>query len=62
MLRSAIISLALMGGVFFLSNYNVGYSTAGEKYISKHRDERKSIRPGYYHGRPYGSGGFRGGK
>ncbi len=51
-----------MGGVFFLSNYNVGYSTAGEKYISKHRDERKSIRPGYYHGRPYGSGGFRGGK
>jgi hypothetical protein len=57
-----IIALLLLGGVFSLSNYNIGYSSAGEKYISKHRDERKSIRPGYFYGRTYGSGGYRGGK
>jgi hypothetical protein len=57
-----IIAFLLLGGVFSLSTYNIGYSSAGEKYISKHREERKSIRPGYFYGRPYGSGGYRGGK
>jgi hypothetical protein len=61
MIRSILIALLLVGGGFFMSTYNVGYSSAGEKYISKHRNERKSLRPGYYYGRP-GYGGFRGGK
>lgn len=61
MLRSIIITVAMMAGSFLLSAYNIGYSTAGEKYISKHREERKSVRPGYYRSRP-GYGGFRGGK
>jgi hypothetical protein len=62
MIRSLLIALVFLGGGFFVSNFNVGYSTAGEKYISKHREERKSLRPGYYYGRTYGTGGFRGGK
>ena len=61
MIRSILIALFLVGGGFFMSAYNVGYSSAGERYISKHRDERKSLRPGYYYGRS-GHGGFRGGK
>lgn len=61
MIRSILIAALLTGGVFAMSTYNVGYSTAGEKYISKHRDERKSLRPGYYYGRA-GYGGYRGGK
>ncbi|OHD63637.1 MAG: hypothetical protein A2176_05755 [Spirochaetes bacterium RBG_13_51_14] len=61
MIRSILIASLLLGGGFFISAYNVGYSTAGEKYISKRREERKSLRPGYYYGRP-GYGGFRGGK
>jgi hypothetical protein len=61
MIRSIIIMAVLLGGGFFMSSYNVGYSTAGEKYISKHRETRKSLRPGFYYGRP-GYGGFRGGK
>jgi hypothetical protein len=61
MIRSILIASLLLGGGFFMSAYNVGYSAAGEKYISKHRDQRKSLRPGYYYGRP-GYGGFKGGK
>lgn len=61
MIRSIIIAALLMGGGFGLSAFNIGYSSAGEKYISKHRTERKSLRPGYFYGRP-GYGGFRGGK
>lgn len=61
MIRSILIAALLMGGGFALSAFNVGYSTAGEKYIAKHRDERKTLRPGYYYGRA-GYGGFRGGK
>jgi hypothetical protein len=61
MIRSILIALLLMGGGFFISSYNVGYSHAGEKYISKHRDQRKSLRPGYYYGRT-GYGSFHGGK
>ncbi|MBP7736648.1 MAG: hypothetical protein KA369_11795 [Spirochaetes bacterium] len=61
MIRSILIMALLMGGGFAVSNFNMGYSTAGQKYISKHREQRKSLRPGYYYGRP-GYGGFRGGK
>jgi hypothetical protein len=61
MIRSILIAVLLTGVGFAASIFNVGYSTAGQKYISKHRDERKSLRPGYYYGRP-GYGGFRGGK
>jgi hypothetical protein len=61
MIRSILIASLLLGGGFFMSAYNVGYSSAGEKYISKHREQRKSLRPGYYYGRP-GYSGFRGGK
>ncbi len=63
MIRSIIIILGLLGGGALLSSFNIGYSTAGENYISKHREQRKSIRPGgYYYGSTYHGGGFRGGK
>ena len=60
MLRVIVIMSLLLGGAYALTAFNVGYSRAGEKYISKQREKRKSIRPGYYRGRP-GSGGIRGG-
>jgi hypothetical protein len=60
-LRTFVIISLLLGGSFALTAFNVGYSRAGEKYISKQKEKRKSIRPGYYYGRP-GSGGIRGGK
>jgi hypothetical protein len=61
MIRSILIASLLMGGGFFISSYNVGYSQAGEKYISSRRDQLKSLRPGFYYGRP-GYGSFHGGK
>jgi hypothetical protein len=61
MIRSILIAALLLGGGFALSTYNVGYSIAGEKYVSRHRDERKSLRPGYYSGRG-GYGAFKSGK
>lgn len=62
MIRSIIVILALMSGGALFSVFNFGYSKAGENYISKHREQRKSIRPGYYYGGTYRGGGFRGGK
>lgn len=61
MIRSILIASLLMGGGFLMSHFNVGYSRAGEQYISKQREQRKSLRPGYYDGRP-GYGSSRGGK
>ena len=66
MIRSLIIAAVLFGGALLSSLFSVGYSSAGENYISKHREARKSLRPGglYYMGGPHGrgAGGFRGGK
>jgi hypothetical protein len=64
MIRSLIVAFGITALAAGLSFNNIGYTTAGENYISKHREQRKSIRPGYYHGGYYAGGarGFRGGK
>ncbi len=69
MLRTIIIVGLLLSGGFFMTGFLVGYPLAGKNYISKHREIRKSVRPGstyiyggyFYGGRTFGSGSFRGG-
>lgn len=63
MIRSIIISLVLMSGAYSLSSLFVGYSHAGEQYVSAAREARKSIRQGSRTNfRTGGSGSFRSGK
>ena len=61
MIRSLIIAVIILSGGFLFSRFLIGYPRAGKEYISKHREERKSIRygSGFYAG---GSRGFKGGK
>ncbi len=61
MAKYIAIALILLGGGFAMSHFLVGYPRAGNDYISKHREMRKSIRhgSGFIAGGPRG---FRGGK
>ncbi len=63
MIRSLILSGLLMSGAYSLSSFFVGYSHAGEQYLSAQREARKSLRQGsrtYF--RTGGTGSFRSGK
>ncbi len=63
MLRTAVITLLLLGGVSALSVFAIGYDRAGEYYIGEQRKKRKSIRVGSpYFYRSTGTRGFRAGK
>lgn len=64
MIRGIIIALLLIGGAGYLSSNYIGYSTAGKQYISKAREQRKSIRTGsgYLHTGYGSSRSYRGGK
>lgn len=61
MIKSIIVALVILGTGFAASHFYIGYPRAGKKYISKHREKRKSLRhgSGFYY---MGSRGFRGGK
>ena len=62
MIKSIAMALVLLSGGFALSHFYVGYPRAGKYYISKHREQRKSLRMGSgYYGTRMGSGSFRGG-
>ncbi len=65
MIRSLLVAGGLFAAISMMSYKYIGYSNAGSSYISKQRELRKSIRPGYYGyaGSRYASGGIRrGGK
>jgi hypothetical protein len=63
MLRTILVVVILLGGVFALSSYFIGYDRAGNYYIGQQKKKRKSIRVGSpYYNRHYGSRGFRAGK
>ena len=63
MIRSLILSGLLMSGAYSLSSFFVGYSHAGEQYLSAQREARKSLRQGSRTGfRTGGTGSFRSGK
>ncbi|MCX7680112.1 MAG: hypothetical protein N2316_12975 [Spirochaetes bacterium] len=65
--RSIIIAVLILTIAGALSFFLVGYDRGGSHYVSKKREERKSVRVGsgrtvYYRGGPYSSGGPRFGK
>jgi hypothetical protein len=63
MIRSIIAALIMMTGAYSLSSFYVGYSHAGEQYVSAAREARKSLRQGSRTNfRTGGSGGFKSGK
>jgi hypothetical protein len=62
MFRTILIVVILLGGVFALSSYFIGYDSAGNYYIGQQKKKRKSIRVGSPYYRHYGSRGFRAGK
>jgi len=64
MLRPLIITILLLAGAFMLTSNHIGYNKAGSDYVSKVREERKSIRAGsgYYTPVSRGTGSFRSGK
>lgn len=64
MLRPVIVTALLFAGAYALTSGNVGYNKAGADYVSKVREERKSIRTGsgYYTPMSRGTGSFKSGK
>ena len=64
MFKTLIITILLLAGAYSLTSINAGYNKAGADYVSKVREERKSIRAGsgYYVPVSRGTGSFRSGK
>lgn len=64
MFRTLIITILILAGAFSLTSIKTGYNKAGSHYVSKVREERKSIRAGsgYYTPVSRGTGSFRSGK
>ncbi len=67
MIRTIVTSLVLISLSGGLSWSMVGYERGGRAYVTRHREQRKSLRVGsqrgvYYHGGPYSSRGPRFGK
>jgi len=67
MIRTIVTSLILMFLAGGLSWFMVGYDRGGHAYVTRHREQRKSLRVGshrgvYYGGGPYSSRGPRFGK
>lgn len=64
MLRTLIVTVVMLSGAFMLTSNHIGYNKAGSDYVSKIRNERKSVRAGsgYYTPVSRGTGSFRSGK
>ena len=67
MIRTIAVSMMIFLLAGGLSWFMVGYDRGGRAYVSRQREQRKSLRVGshggvYYHGGPYSSRGPRFGK